>query len=152
STGENNLLGALGEVVVTGAATSPDRHRVVLRTYTAAYEWDVPDCDVVKTITTTTPRLTALPDEPQGEAIAYSPDGKSFLTISDEPGPTTMRQIVPSTVPVEPPPPSLTLTPAPGPTGLAAVPLWLSVAAAVGGLALLTTGILGLRRSRRLAV
>ena len=75
ATGAANPLGIIGEVVVTGAATSPDRNRVALRTYTAAYEWDVPDGDVVKAITTTTPRLTPLPDEPQGEAIAYTVDG-----------------------------------------------------------------------------
>lgn len=151
STGENNLLGALGEVVITGAATSPDRRRVALRTYTAAYEWDVPDGDVVKAITTTTPRLTALPDEPQGEAIAYSADGTSFLTISDEAGPTTMRRHVPATAPLQPAPPSLSPTSqaAAAPTGLAAIPVWLSVTVAVGGLALVATGFLGLRRSRR---
>ena len=74
--------------MVTGAAISPDRTRVALRTYTAAYEWDVPDGDVVKAITTGTPRLTPLPDEPQGEAIAYTVDGPRFLTLSDEAGPT----------------------------------------------------------------
>ena len=52
----------------------PDR--VALRTYTAAYEWDVPDGDVVKAITTATPRITPLPDEPQGESIAYTADGR----------------------------------------------------------------------------
>ena len=61
ATGENNLLGGLGEPMVTGAATSPDRRRVALRTYTAAYEWDVPDGDVVKAITTSTPRLPPCP-------------------------------------------------------------------------------------------
>jgi hypothetical protein len=151
-TGENNLLGAVGEVVITGAATSPDRRRVALRTYTAAYEWDVPDGDVVKAITTTTPRLTALPDEPQGEAIAYSADGESFLTISDEEGPTTIRQHAPSTVALQPAPPSLGPTSAARPTGLRAVPLWLGVAAALGGLALVGAGVIGLRRARRVPV
>ena len=35
--------------------------------------------------------------DPQGEAIAYSPDGKSFLTLSDEPVQTTLRKRTPST-------------------------------------------------------
>lgn len=150
STGENNLLGALGEVMVTGAATSPDRRRVVLRTYTAAYEWDVPDGDVVKAITTGTPRVTALPDEPQGEAIAYTPDGTAFLTVSDEAGPTTLRRHTPSAVPLPPGP--ATFAPSPTvvakPSGLSAIPVWYALAAAGGGLLLVGVGYLGLRRSR----
>lgn len=149
STGENNLLGAVGEVVVTGAATSPDRTRVALRTYTAAYEWDVKDGDVVKAITTTTPRLTALPDEPQGESIAYSPDGAAFLTVSDETGPTTMRRIVPSTAPLPAAPASGSPTVAEAPKGITAIPVWYSIAAATGGLALAAVGFFGMRRSRR---
>ena len=96
ATGAANSLGAIGETAVTGAATSPDRRRIALRTYTAAYEWDVPDGDIVKAITTSTPRLTPLPDEPQGEAIAYTMDGQEFLTLSDESGPTTLRRYRPS--------------------------------------------------------
>jgi hypothetical protein len=94
--GVPNELGPLGEVLVTGAATAPDRSRVVLRTYTAAYEFDVPDGDVATAITTGRPRITLLPDEPQGEAIAYTVDGQSFLTVSDEPGPTTLRRYRPA--------------------------------------------------------
>lgn len=148
STGENNLLGALGETLITGAATSPDRSRIALRTYTAAYEWDVIDGDVVKTITSGTPRVTALPDEPQGEAIAYSADGKSFLTVSDEVGRTTLRSHVPSTQPQVTAPPSAAATTAAA-TGLAGLSIWYSVAAGVGGLVLLVAGLMGVRRARR---
>jgi hypothetical protein len=147
--GENNSLGALGEVLVTGAARSPDGRKVALRTYTAAYEWDVTDGDIVKAITTTTPRLTALPDEPQGEAIAYSTDGTAFLTLSDEPRATTLRQTTPSTAALVTAPPSGSPPPAPPPTGLAAVPLWLTLPVAAIGLAIAAVGFLGLRRSRR---
>src|SRR4029453_6270793 len=48
-----------------------------------AFEWDVSGGDVVKAITTGTPRITPLPDEPQGEAITYGADGASFITVSD---------------------------------------------------------------------
>ena len=95
-TGEPNDLGRIGQVLVTGAAISPDRTRVALRTYTTAYEWDVPDGDIVKAITTGTPRITQLPDEPQGESIAYSLDGQWFLTLSDESGPTQLRRYRPT--------------------------------------------------------
>jgi hypothetical protein len=149
SSGENNSLGALGEVVVTGAARSPDGRKVALRTYTAAYEWDVPDGDIVKAITTSTPRLTALPDEPQGEAIAYTADGTEFLTLSDEPGATALRRTTPSTAAIVTAPPSGSPPPAPAPTGLAAIPLWLTLPVAALGLGMAAVGFFGLRRSRR---
>lgn len=77
-----NPFGPPGRITVTGAARSPDGKRVALRTYADAFEWDVPDGDLVKALTTGTPRVTALAD-PFGEAIAYSPDGSAFLTVSD---------------------------------------------------------------------
>jgi len=75
-------LGAAGRIPVTGAARSPDGKRVVVRTYGDAFEWDVPDGDIVKALTTGTPRVTPLSDR-FGEAITYTPDGKYFLTVSD---------------------------------------------------------------------
>jgi hypothetical protein len=84
ATGTPSGVGVLGQFVVTGGANSADRGKVALRTYSDAYEWPVPDGDVVKAITTGKPRITPLPDEPQGESIGYAPDGASFLTISDQ--------------------------------------------------------------------
>ncbi|MEV8512871.1 hypothetical protein [Dactylosporangium sp. NPDC051484] len=78
-----NPLSMLGWKLVTGAASSPDGSKVVVRTYSDAYEFDVPDGDVVKAITTGKPRITPLPNEPQGEAITYTPDGKHYITASD---------------------------------------------------------------------
>ncbi|WP_320064597.1 hypothetical protein [Micromonospora sp. RTGN7] len=75
-------LGVLGRTAITGAARSPDGARVVLRTYADAFEFDVPNGDVLAALTAGTPRVTPLAD-PFGEAIAYTPDGKSFLTVSD---------------------------------------------------------------------
>ncbi len=152
----SNPFGIIGEVLVTGAATSPDRRRVVLRTYSAAYEWDVPDGDPVKAITTTEPRITPLPNEPQGEAIAYTVDGSAFLTVSDAQGPATLLRYMPSGRSA----PAATTTAAPPGTaapsstpGLAraleAVPGWALIGLAVGGLGLATAGIAGLLRSRR---
>jgi hypothetical protein len=149
-TGENNFLGGLGEVLVTGAAVSPDRRRVVLRTYTAAYEWDVPDGDIVKAITTRTPRVTALPDEPQGEAIAYTSDGTAFLTMSDQPGATSLRSHVPSTstlVTAPPSSPPAAIPPA-RPKEPSGLPLWLTIAAGLAGLGLAAAGYFGLRQAR----
>lgn len=137
ATGEPNVLGSIGEVLVTGAAVTPDRRRVALRTLTAAYEWDVVG-DVVTTITTTTPRVTLLPGEPQGEAISYTIDGSAFLTVSDEEGPTTLRRYE-RTLPT---------APARGPAGPTGVALWLILAVGVVAIGIVIAGILGLRRAR----
>ena len=76
-------FGAVGQLVATGAAVSPDGKKAVLRTYTDAYEWNVPDGDVAKAVSGETPPLrTALPNEPQGEAITYGADGR-FVTGSE---------------------------------------------------------------------
>ncbi|MEU1586531.1 hypothetical protein [Micromonospora sp. NPDC005710] len=86
TTTTSNPFSFLGRGVVTGAATAPGGRRVVLRTYADAFEYDVPDGDVVKALTTGTPRITPLPDEPQGESITYSRDGRSLLTVSESAG------------------------------------------------------------------
>jgi len=151
TTGNPNSLGIIGELLVTGAAVSPDRTRVALRTYTAAYEWDVPDGDVVRAITTGTPRYTPLPGEAQGEAIAYTVDGQQFLTISDESGPTVLRRYERSAIPL---PPAIGASPGP----LAVVqersdgpPLWYGLALAIGGVVVLLAGLIWFvaRRVRR---
>jgi hypothetical protein len=153
ASGASNSLGTAGELLVTGAATSPDRRRVALRTYTAAYEWDVPDGDVIKAITTGTPRMTPLPGEPQGEAIAYTVDGQYFLTLSDESGPTTLRKYVRSTTVVEPAPTSTAPAPAAGATSpeLSTPMMWYGFALAGlgGGMLIAALGWFGLRRARR---
>ncbi|WP_328470622.1 esterase-like activity of phytase family protein [Actinoplanes sp. NBC_00393] len=82
-TATSNPFGLPGRVVITGGATSPDGGRVVLRTYADAFEFDVSGGDVVRAITEGKPREIALPDEPQGEAIAYSRDGTALLTVSE---------------------------------------------------------------------
>lgn len=92
ATGASNPVGMFGENMVTGASVTPDRRRVALRTYSAAYEWRAADGDVVAAITSGTPIVTPLPGEPQGEAIAYAADGATFYTLSDQSGPTEIRR------------------------------------------------------------
>jgi len=67
--------------LITGGDISPDGKHVVLRTYFAAYEFDVaePFDDWIKA----PPRYVKLAFEPQGEAICYSRDGKSLLTTTE---------------------------------------------------------------------
>ncbi|PTA44309.1 hypothetical protein [Micromonospora sp. RP3T] len=81
-TNTENKLGSPGRALVTGAARSPDGARVVLRTYADAFEFDVAGGDILKALTSGKPRVTPLAD-PFGEAISYTSDGKSFVTVSD---------------------------------------------------------------------
>ncbi len=85
-TGTPNGLGIAGNLLVTGGANAPDRTSVALRTYSDAYVWDVPDRDVVKAITSTSPRIVPLPGEPQGESVAFDLTGTRLFTISDREG------------------------------------------------------------------
>jgi hypothetical protein len=88
SSGTSNPFSFVGHMVVTGGANSPDGTRVVLRTYSDAFEFQVTGGDVVQAITTGTPQVVPLPDEPQGESITYDRDGMSLLTVSEQDGPT----------------------------------------------------------------
>jgi hypothetical protein len=87
----SNIRGVPGRISVTGGATDPNGGRVVLRTYADAFEFDVTNGNVVEAITKGTPRITPLPDEPRGESITYSADGKSFLTVSLTDDPKILR-------------------------------------------------------------
>lgn len=70
-------LGALGSRLVTGAAATPDGTVVALRSYTDAWLYPVRDGDVAAAVTGPAVRVP-LPDEPQGEAIAFGPDGTLY--------------------------------------------------------------------------
>ncbi|MEU4745187.1 hypothetical protein AB0G02_32650, partial [Actinosynnema sp. NPDC023658] len=67
--------------VVTGGAMSPDGRVAALRTYTDAYLFPVPDGDLAKALGSDPVRVP-LPGEPQGEAIAFDPDG-TLLSASE---------------------------------------------------------------------
>ncbi|WAL67416.1 hypothetical protein ORV05_06425 [Amycolatopsis cynarae] len=67
-------VAGFGSVLVTGGATSADGKMVALRTYTDAYLYPAPDGDVLAALRREPVRVP-LPDEPQGEAIAFEPDG-----------------------------------------------------------------------------
>lgn len=80
-------IGRIGQIVVTGAVLSTDGTRLAARTYTDAYEWTLSggaNADkVVAALTKSKPVVTPMPDEPQGESIGYTLDGKAFVTISE---------------------------------------------------------------------
>ena len=74
--------GFVGSVTVTGAAASPDGTAIALRTYTDAYLFPTRDGDVAAALAAKPVRVP-LPDEAQGEAIAFQPDG-SLLSATEE--------------------------------------------------------------------
>jgi hypothetical protein len=76
--------GAVGSRTVTGGAVSSDGKVVAVRTYTDAYLYAAPDKDIVKALNTKPVRVP-LPNEAQGEAIAFEPDG-SLVSASEKVG------------------------------------------------------------------
>nr|GID85307.1 hypothetical protein Ade03nite_42310 [Actinoplanes derwentensis] len=95
-----NPIARIGNKTITGGAVTQGATKVVLRTYTDALEWDVTNGDVLGALKKT-PRTTGLPNEPLGESIAYSTDGKLFYTVSDMSGDTEtanhIREYTPAT-------------------------------------------------------
>lgn len=66
----------------TAGDVSPDGRRVVVRTPFEAFEWDIGGSGLV-TAFNGTPRRIPLPTVEQGEAIAYTRDGRSLVTTSE---------------------------------------------------------------------
>jgi hypothetical protein len=78
-------IGQLGPGVVTGAGATVDGGVVALRTYTDAWLYRVRDGDVAAALVAGPALRIPLPDEPQGEAIAFAADG-SLLSGSEARG------------------------------------------------------------------
>lgn len=74
----------VGSVVITGGAMNAEGTVLALRTYTDAYVYAVTDGDVPAALATEPVRVP-LPDEAQGEAIAFEPDG-SLVSASENAG------------------------------------------------------------------
>ncbi|RSN30838.1 hypothetical protein DL990_23065 [Amycolatopsis sp. WAC 01416] len=66
--------GSIGSMTVTGAASMADGSVVALRTYTDAYLYAVTDGDL-KSALQREPVRVPLPNEKQGEALTFDPDG-----------------------------------------------------------------------------
>lgn len=90
-------IGALGALTVTGGAVSADGRVVALRTYTDAWLYRVPPSGDLVAALQTTPLQVPLPDEPQGEAIAFLPDG-TLLSGSETRGRSGRLRAVPGAV------------------------------------------------------
>jgi hypothetical protein len=135
-----NILRQVGRVSVpevTGGDISPDGAHVVLRNYTAAYEWTVKGDDVLAALKGEPTRIP-LPRSPQGEGITYARDGSSLIVSSEGAGATV--QDVERTAPASSPRPARSARSSPWPRAAAA-----AVAVA---LVLLVAGVVGVRRTR----
>jgi hypothetical protein len=69
--------------MVTGGDISPDGKKVVLRTYTDAYEWPIVGTQSVGYALANNPRKSFPLPFNQGESVAYRPDGLALLTTSE---------------------------------------------------------------------
>ncbi|MEN3360533.1 MAG: hypothetical protein V7637_4515 [Mycobacteriales bacterium] len=102
-------VGLASQVLATGGAVAPDGSRLVLRTYTDAYLWTIPNGDIAAALRADPVRRIPLPATAQGEAVTFSPDGRSLLTSTE---------ILPApiySVPIgDPDPPAGTASPAAG--------------------------------------
>jgi hypothetical protein len=76
--------GPVGSRTITGGTVSPDGTVVAVRTYTDAYLYSAPDKDILKALNSKPVRVP-LPNEAQGEAIAFDPDG-SLVSASEKTG------------------------------------------------------------------
>jgi hypothetical protein len=100
----SNPFSFAGRLLVTGGAVSPDGRFAVLRTYADAFEFDVSGGDVVAAVTGGKARAVAMPDEPQGESVAYTADGTALLTVSEGSDPVILRYPLPGRPAVASPP------------------------------------------------
>ena len=126
--GTTNPFGFPGRLVITGAALSPDGSSAVLRTYADAFEFEVTQGDLTAALTKGSTRTTPLPDEQQGESIAFNQDGSALLTISEGKNPPLLSYPISSpkvaaSEQTPPSPPATTDAPSPAsasPTAAAA--------------------------------
>jgi hypothetical protein len=152
-TGTPNQLSFIGATTITGGAVSPDGTKAVIRTLSDAYEFDVANGDVGAAVISGKFRVTPLPNEPQGEGITYTTDGKAYVTCTDSNGAITVFKYNP--IAVKPAGNSGAQAPSPKAKegsflkNLTLNDLTYAVAAiGVLGLVLVVGGILGIRKSR----
>jgi hypothetical protein len=78
------VIDVTGRLWATGGDIAADRSRVVVRTYTDAFEWSVPvGASIAEVLTATLPLQIPLKYDRQGEAIAYAKDGSALVTTSE---------------------------------------------------------------------
>ena len=96
--GDITFPGNQAERLATGGDISPSGDAIVVRIYLDAHVWPrSPGESIAETLQK--PRCTKnLTLEPQGEAIAFAPDGQAFITLSEGTGqPIYEYRIIPAT-------------------------------------------------------
>lgn len=141
---------------VTGGDISPDGRRVVLRTYSAAYEWSL-DGDLASALTGQ-PQVIALPEQQQGESVAYTRSGDALLVGTEgERAQVHVLRRAPTRAEPTPLPTSLATSlatspaerPAPGAARDDFAAPWLVAFAALAASVLAAAAVLGARRRSR---
>ena len=79
--------GSPGSFAVTGADVAPDGGEVIIRTYDHAVVFRRPAGGPLVACFATEPCRVPLAAEPQGEAVAFTPDGRGYVTVSEGPQP-----------------------------------------------------------------
>jgi len=72
--------------LATGGDLHPAGGRILLRTYTTAWEYRATPDDGMSAILATTPIEVPAPRQPQSEGIAYAADGRSYVVGSEKTG------------------------------------------------------------------
>lgn len=70
--------------LTTGGDLSPDGKHLVIRTYTRAYQWALPEKVDWTKVWPGTPQSWTIPETVQGEAICYSVDGQHIYVTSEQ--------------------------------------------------------------------
>jgi hypothetical protein len=148
--GVPNLLRRVGTVPipeVTAGDITPDGSRVVLRNYTAAYEWDVPGDDVAAALRGVPARIP-LPRSQQGEGITYSRDGQALIVSSEGEGAPVQELRRTTRTPPSAATTSAAATPSPARRSASGSGGPGRVLLVLAALVVLAVGVLGLRRTR----
>ena len=135
---------------------SADGRVVALRTYTDAWLYAAPDGDVAAALRRTPVRVP-LPGEPQGEAVAFLPDGTLLSGSESRGGVTGQLRAVPGAgalagaaagpIPSTAPAPTAAAAPAPA---AAPPPAWRSAALGAGAV-VVALGVLAAAMARHAA-
>lgn len=81
--------------LTTGGDLSADEKQLVVRTYSAAYQWSLPSGkNAWRDVWKRAPEVWSLPSQPQGESICWALDGRSWF-IGSEKENSQLWQIVP---------------------------------------------------------
>jgi hypothetical protein len=84
--------------LATGGDISPDGLRMVVRTYQQAYEWRIPKGKRPDDVLGLAPTAYPLSLEPQGEAICYGSNSRTWLTTTEKlPAPVLLYTWTPET-------------------------------------------------------